>query len=89
MTDLDRAIRARGNKECPDCATPLTLVRVPCPSEHSRCAVLHKKSICIPCSERRREEHDRPATIGELAALGAKVDRLIETIAERLGVPHD
>ncbi len=85
MADLNQAARARG-RQCSDCGAQLTLVQVPCPDGNPGCCVFHQELACVPCRQRRWEEHERPATIGELAALGAKVDRLTELIAKKLGV---
>lgn len=64
------------HKPCPDCGEPMTLVRVRCPDDNPGCLVLHRELACAPCRQRQWEEHDRPATIGELAELSRRLDRL-------------
>jgi len=55
----------------------MTLASAPCPDGRGGCGVAHYEFACLPCRQRRWDEHDRPATIGELKELGAKLDRLI------------
>jgi hypothetical protein len=64
---------------CPECRQPMTMERIPCPDARTGCNVLHKAPRCLPCEQHRWEEHDRPATIGELKALA---DRLEQHLAE-------
>lgn len=70
----------RPARQCPDCRAPLTMEQTPCPDGYAGCNVLHAEWACIPCRLRRRAQHERPATIGELNEISRKLDRLIEAV---------
>lgn len=69
--------------ECPDCGGPLTLVTGPCtcglPAGYG-CGVAHWDSACLPCRQRHWVAYERPATIGEVRELNAKINRLIDAL---------
>jgi hypothetical protein len=73
------------DRACPNCGGPMTTVQTGCPDGRLGCLVMHWGVRCDPCEQRRWDEHDRPATIGELGELRAQVGVIFETIARLLG----
>lgn len=71
---------AHPDRRCPDCGKPLTLVNARCPRPGTGCGVVHAEWACQRCRHRQWDEHDRPASIGEVKALAQKVDRLIKAM---------